>query len=52
MTCTKAQLLALLLKIKKEVKECDNVECINSLFDYYITLVEEGSFKELEAELI
>jgi hypothetical protein len=41
MTYTKAQLLAMLAKLKREMEKCDSVECCRGVVNTYMLLVEE-----------
>jgi hypothetical protein len=43
-SCTKAQLLALLMKLKRE--RCNTVECYIKVINTYILLVEEKAVDE------
>ena len=51
MSCTKAQLLTLLRKIRRELEECEDIDCAKSLLSTYIVAVEEKTFRELETEI-
>ena len=51
MTCTKAQLLALLAKLKREMERCSTVECCIGVINTYILLVEEKAVDEVTREL-
>jgi len=51
MTCAKAQLLALLTKLKREIEKCKSVECCVGVVNTYILLVEEKSIEEITQEL-
>ena len=51
MTCTKAQLLALLAKLKREMERCNTVECCIGVINTYILLVEEKAIEEITREL-
>jgi hypothetical protein len=49
--CTKAQLLALLAKLKREMERCNTVECCIGVINTYILLVEEKAIDEVTREL-
>jgi len=51
MTCAKAQLLALLTKLKREMEKCKSVECCVGVVNTYILLVEEKSIEDITQEL-
>lgn len=51
MSCTKAQLLALLMKLKREMERCNTVECCIGVINTYILLVEEKAVDEVTREL-
>ena len=51
MSCTKAQLLLLLAKLKKDMERCETVECCLGVVDTYIALVEEKAIEALTREL-
>jgi len=51
LTCTKAQLLALLTKLKREMEKCESVECCLGVVNTYILLVEEKAIEEIAREL-
>jgi hypothetical protein len=51
LTCTKAQLLALLTKLKREMEKCESVECCLGVVNTYILLVEEKAIEEITREL-
>jgi len=51
MTCAKAQLLALLTKLKREIEKCKSVECCVGVVNTYILLVEEKAMEEITREL-
>jgi len=49
--CTKAQLLALLAKLKREMERCGTVECCIGVINTYILLVEEKAIEKITREL-
>jgi len=49
--CTKAQLLALLAKLKREIEKCESVECCLGVVNTHILLVEEKAIEEIAREL-
>jgi len=51
LTCTKAQLLALFTKLKREMEKCESVECCLGVVNTYILLVEEKAIDEVAREL-
>jgi len=51
LTCTKAQLLALLAKLKREMEKCESVECCIGVVNTHILLVEEKAIEEIAREL-
>ena len=38
-------------KIRRELDECENLDCAKSLLNSYIAAVEEKTFRELETEI-
>jgi len=52
MTCTKAQLLALLKRIRKEILQCSSVECCLEVLDRYIEIAEDRAGTEAWLDLI
>jgi hypothetical protein len=50
-SCTKAQLLLLLTKLKKDMEKCESVECCLGVVETYISLVEEKALDALTREL-
>ena len=52
MTCTKAQLLALLSRIRREIYICRDIKCARNVINNYIELVREGAELEIWRELI
>jgi len=50
-SCTKAQLLLLLAKLKKDMEKCKTIECCLGVVDTYISLVEEKAIETLTREL-
>ena len=51
MSCTKAMLVALLRKIRRELDECGDIDCAKSLLNTYIAAIEEKTYRELETEI-
>jgi len=49
--CTKAQLLALLTKLRREMEKCESVECCIGVVNTHILLVEEKAIEEITREL-
>jgi len=49
--CTRAQLLALFTKLKREMEKCEGVECYLGVINTYILLVEEKAIDEVAREL-
>ena len=52
MPCTKAQLLALLSRIRKDLKKCSSVECCLRVIDRYIEVAEDRAEAEAWLELV
>ncbi|MEM4847276.1 MAG: hypothetical protein QW794_05930 [Thermosphaera sp.] len=52
MGCTKAQLLALLTRIKRDVENCRTVECAKQIVESYRQLIEEHALTEVWREII
>ena len=51
MACVKAQLLALLVKLKREVEKCETVDCCRGVLETYIMLVQERAVEEITSQL-
>jgi len=49
--CAKAQLLALLMKLKREMEKCETVECCTGVLNTYIMLVQERAIDEIASQL-
>ena len=49
--CAKAQLLALLMKLKREVEKCESVECCTGVLNTYIMLVQELAVDEIASRI-
>ncbi|MEM4889961.1 MAG: hypothetical protein QXJ64_11045 [Thermosphaera sp.] len=52
MGCTKAQLLALLTRIKKDIDGCKAIECAKQVVEYYRQLVEDHALTEAWREIV
>ncbi len=53
MACTKAQLLALFHKLKKEIIDnCGDINCAIEVIDTYLTIIQDGAESEAWRELI
>jgi len=50
-SCTKAQLLVLLAKLKRELEMCESVECCLGVVNTYMLLTEEKAVEEITREL-
>ena len=51
MSCTKAQLLALLAKLRREMEKCEDRDCCLGVVNTYMLLVEEKAIEEITREL-
>ena len=51
MGCTKAMIVALLRKIRREIEDCEDIRCAASIINAYIAAFEEKTFREIEAEI-
>jgi len=50
-SCTKAQLLALLAKLRREMEKCEDRDCCLGVVNTYMLLVEEKAIEEITREL-
>ena len=48
MSCTKAQLLALLSMIEDKLKQCKSVECCISIIQTFKEVVAEKTYREIQ----
>jgi len=52
MTCTKAQLLALLFRLRRDLLNCRDMDCVRIVIDHYIELVQDRAETEAWRELV